>query len=327
MISDPLVLSDLYTPIRDELDRAQAAFDDELRSRWPFIADLCAQVRSYRGKRLRPALLLLSAKASGTLTDAHVTLAAVVEMVHVATLVHDDVLDESDVRRRRQTVNAEHGNETAVLLGDYLISHAYHLCSSLGDAHAARAIAATTNTVCEGELLQVHSRYRADLTESQYFEIVRAKTAALTACCCALGAHYAGAGERISRNLGEFGMAAGIAFQIVDDVLDLIGSASDTGKTTGRDFDLGEATLPVIHCLAGADAHQAHEIRRAVAGHTRLTRDDLLTTLRSTGSIDYALNTARNHVRSAVAQLAQLPDTPARASLYAMAEFVCSRGF
>ena len=243
-------LADLYAPIREDLQRVERVFDAELLSDHPFVNDLCARVRRYRGKMLRPALLLLSGRACGELCDAHHTLAAVVEMVHVSTLVHDDVLDQADIRRRQDTVNALHGNEIAVLLGDYLISHAYHLCSSLGDGYAARAIAATTNTVCEGELLQVHHRSNLHLTEPEYLNIIRSKTAALTGTCCALGARYSRADDDIIETLREFGVAAGMAFQVVDDLLDLLGDPDRIGKTLGRDLALGEPTLPIIHCLA-----------------------------------------------------------------------------
>ena len=152
------VISALYEPVATELGKVCAIFDDQLFSDLPVLNELCSHVRRFRGKMLRPALLLLSGKACGGLTDEHLTLAAVVELVHMATLVHDDVLDDADLRRRFPTVNRVEGNEAAVLLGDYLISHAFHLCSALDSQFASRRIGQTTNTVCEGELQQVHHR-------------------------------------------------------------------------------------------------------------------------------------------------------------------------
>ena len=177
-------LQELYAPVRSELAATTRIFDDELVGEFPFVNEFCAAVRSYRGKMLRPALLLLSGKAAGCLRRQHPTLAAVVEMVHMATLVHDDVLDEADLRRQEPTVAAVSGNVSAVLLGDYLISHAFHLCSGLESQYACRRVGATTNVVCEGELLQNRHRGDLELTEDVYFSIIRRKTGALTAVAC-----------------------------------------------------------------------------------------------------------------------------------------------
>src|SRR3990172_5038887 len=246
-------LTDLYSPIRDDLAVAQRIFDEEIASDLDFINGLCDTVRSYRGKMLRPAMLLLVGKATGELSSAHRILAAVVEMVHMATLVHDDVLDGADERRRQPTIASIAGNTGAVLLGDHLISHAFHLCSSLQSQHASRRIGATTNTVCEGELLQNHHRGDIGLTEETYFEIIRRKTGALTAVSAELGAKFAGAGDGLVRSLYSYGMSAGVAFQIIDDVLDIVGDESRVGKTLGLDLARGNLTLPVIHCLAHSD--------------------------------------------------------------------------
>ena len=187
-----LPLTDLYSPIRDDLAVVERIFDEEIASDFDFVNGFCDTVRSYRGKMLRPAMLLLAGKATGELSGAHRTLAAVVEMVHMATLVHDDVLDEADERRRQPTIASIAGNTTAVLLGDYLISHAFHLCSGLQSQYASRRIGATTNLVCEGELLQNHHRGDLDLTEETYLQIIRRKTGTLTAVSAELGAKFAG---------------------------------------------------------------------------------------------------------------------------------------
>src|SRR4051812_1182513 len=172
---------------------------------------------------LRPMLVLLCGRAcGGELNDAHVTLATVVEMVHMATLVHDDVLDEAELRRKGATINHLRGNEAAVLLGDYLISHSFHLCSSLDSQFASRLIGQTTNRVCEGELLQIDNRNNLDLTEETYLEIITRKTASLCAACCLLGATFAGAGEGRVGQLETYGLSIGIAFQMQDDILDIV---------------------------------------------------------------------------------------------------------
>jgi octaprenyl-diphosphate synthase len=322
-----LPLQELYGTIRDDLTVVERIFDEELFSVLPCVNDLCGRVRRFRGKMLRPALLLFSGKACGRVTRTHHVLAAVVEMVHMATLVHDDVLDEAAVRRRQPTINALSGNVTAVLLGDYLISHAYHLCSSLDDQFASRLISATTNTVCEGELLQNYHRGNPRLSEAEYFEIIRRKTAVLTAACCKLGAFYAGAEPEVVRALEVYGLSTGIAFQIVDDVLDVIGNPDQVGKTLGLDFDHGKATLPAIHCLSHPDSMTGRTLISALGQGSNMPADVLRELLESTGSIDYAVSIARHHVEEAVDQLGALPPHEAKGALIALAEFIIDRRF
>src|SRR3954463_14820056 len=187
----------LFAPIRSELAEAECVFQRELRSRFPFVQHLVDHCADFHGKRLRPALVLLAGRACGSITEAHPVLAAVVEMIHTATLVHDDVLDESMVRRHAATVNAEWGNETAVLLGDYLFTHAFHLAATLETTLACRWIGRATNLVCEGEMQQVHHRGNLDLDEEPSFPTTRGKPAELPAVPCRLGAHYPGAAAPI----------------------------------------------------------------------------------------------------------------------------------
>ncbi len=318
------ILVERESNVSRSLEQVIEVFDRELRSDLPFVNRLTERVRRYRGKMLRPRLLLLSAEASGEIKPEHIVLGAVVEMVHMATLVHDDVLDEADVRRHGPTANRLVGNEAAVLLGDYLISHAYHLCSSLGSAHTSRRIADATNTVCEGELLQVENRGNFALSEEVYLEIVRRKTAELTRVCCELGADTAGATPDVVEHLSAFGRDLGTAFQIVDDLLDLNGSESETGKTVGRDADLGKLTLPLIRFLDRARPGERNQL-------ISLLTDDRsnVTLVRSalTGSdaIEYAMETAASFVTSAVTHVSCLPDGDAKRALTSAAEFVLRR--
>ncbi len=284
------------------------------------LVDHCADLQ---GKRLRPALVLLSGRACGTLTPAHGVLAAVVEMIHTATLVHDDILDEAMVRRHAATVNAEWGNETAVLLGDYLFTHAFHLAASLDLRPAAcRWIGHATNKVCEGEMQQVHHRGNLDLDEASYFAIIEGKTAELTAVSCRLGASYAGAPESTVAALDRYGRDLGIAFQIADDVLDLWGEERVTGKSLGTDLEKQKLTLPMIYLLRLVKPEVAAEIRRllgeARADHRRLIRPYL----ESTGAIDRAWQRAKQHVKQALDALDCLPDSDARSVLRILAQYV-----
>jgi len=317
------VIGSMCESIADDLAKVCRIIDDELFSDLAVVNDLCEHVRGYRGKMLRPALLLLTGKACGTTTDEHLTLAAVLEIVHMATLVHDDVLDEADLRRRKPTINRLQGNEAAVLFGDYLISHAFHLCSTV-DTFACRQIGASTNTVCEGELQQVHHRGNWRLTIDQYLEIISRKTAALTGAACLLGAHYAGAAPTVVAELQRYGVEVGMAFQITDDVLDLVGSQEQMGKTLGRDAEEQKLTLPVIHALSRAPAAVQERVQNLLqAGHP--DRQTLADLLNEAGSIEFAMARAGEYVTSAVARLDVLPENEARTTLVRLARSILSR--
>ncbi len=311
--------------IANSLERVIETFDRETRSDQPCVNRLLERVRAYRGKLLRPQLLLLSADATGGIRDEHIVAGAVVEMVHMATLVHDDVLDEADVRRHGATVNRLAGNEGAVLLGDYLISHAYHLCSSLGSTHASRRIAAATNTVCEGELSQIESRGNFDLMEAAYIEIIRRKTAALISVCCELGAELAQAEPSVVRNMALFGEDLGIAFQVVDDLLDLTATEDEMGKSVGRDADLGKLTLPLIRFLHQAEETDRHRLIAMLSGDVGDKTGGVRAILEGSGAVDSAMTTAREYVKSALSRIADLPSGRARDRLFATAEFVVRR--
>ena len=318
-------LATLYQPIAGPMAQVRRIIEDELASDVPVVNTLCQHVGRYRGKMLRPALVLLSGDAAGGLTREHTTLAAVVELVHLATLVHDDVLDEGQIRRGMRTVNALQGNEGAVLLGDYLISHAFHLCSGLDSQYASRQIGSTTNMVCEGELQQVHHRGNLRLSEQEYYGIIARKTASLTSTCCLLGAKYAGAPAEIIRAFESLGWNLGLAFQIVDDILDLVGSEEEMGKTLGRDIQEGELTLPLIHLMRqGTPADRNEAIDVLSNGHEqRRTRIRELAVRND--SLTYASDAARRHVRSALDAVADLPSSAALQSLRALAELVLTR--
>src|SRR6516165_5803481 len=209
---------DLYGPIVADLAEVERILKQTCESPHAAVNSLTAHLQHYQGKRLRPALLLLTARACGGVTPAHHTLGAVVEMIHTATLVHDDVLDEAAVRRHVPTVNSGWGNQTSILLGDFLFTHAFHLASTLDDVQACRIIGQATNRVCEGELQQSTQRGNLALSEEAYLEIVDGKTAELTSCCCRLGALFGGAATEVVEALANYGRWLGMAFQIADDV-------------------------------------------------------------------------------------------------------------
>jgi octaprenyl-diphosphate synthase len=315
----------LLAPIAAEMAEVERRLERELRHADPFIDELAQHSFHMGGKRLRPALLLLSAQAVGRLTDEHRTLAAVVEMVHTATLVHDDVLDEAQLRRHRDTVNARWTNQTSVLLGDYLFSHAFYLASTLETTFGARSIGEATNTVCEGELRQTAAAGDFSLSREAYFAIIDAKTAELCACCCRLGAHYAGGDAATVERLTAFGRHLGNAFQIVDDLLDLEGEEQTTGKSLGTDLAHCKMTLPLITLrdqLGKADAARLQALcEEPDAGHGALLYD----WLDESGALRAARTTAEDHAAAAAAELRDLPATPARRTLEELTRFVVAR--
>lgn len=335
-----------------ELAEVEARFTAELISDLPCVNSLVAHVERYRGKMLRPTLLLVGGIAStpqGALRDAHRVVAAVVEMVHMATLVHDDILDEADVRRHGATINRLRGNETAVMLGDYLISHAYHLCSSLDQPTVSRIIADATNVVCEGELLQLANRDNWQLDEATYFEIIRRKTASLCGTCCRLAAMLSDAPAEIADGLYEYGEKLGIAFQIIDDVLDLVGQPETVGKTLGRDLDKGKLTLPLIHYLTTASVSQREALlsilntpatvpmngNGTVNGNGKVGRAPvgaeqaaaIRQMVLDAGAVEYARDWAARLVEQAKTAIAILPESDARSLLGEMADAVLTRQY
>ena len=315
---------DLAGPIAADLEEVERLLARSLRNRHSRVAEVVDHVRHYRGKRLRPVLLLLAARACGKVVPAHHTLGAVVEMIHTATLVHDDVLDAARVRRRVATVNALWGTKTSVLLGDYLFTHAFHLASTI-DAKACQLIGAATDRVCEGELCQVLHAGNLELSEEEYFDIIDGKTAELTACCCRLGAHYAGAPAETVEALARFGRDVGQAFQIADDLLDLVGDEKATGKSLGTDLEQGKLTLPLLHLLHAAPEALAAKARHILTAAENHRREALRPLLEQAGSLVYARDRALALAARARAELAVLPPSASRGILEAMADRVVYR--
>src|SRR5262245_2819021 len=300
--------ADLFAPVAADLDEVERLLAETLASARPGVRELVSHLGHYRGKRLRPALLLLTARACGRVTAAHPVLGAVVEMIHTATLVHDDVLDNASVRRHVPTVNAGWGNQASILLGDYLFTHAFHLCSSV-DARACRLIGDATNRLCAGELHQITERGNLDLSEDDYFAIIDAKTAELTSCCCRFGAVYAGMPEQVVERLARYGRLLGQAFQIADDLLDLVGEERATGKSLGTDLEQQKMTLPLIHLLAGAPADVTRRARSILHSPDNHKREQLGPDLLRHGALAYARRRAEDLAARAAAEVDCLPSS------------------
>jgi octaprenyl-diphosphate synthase len=314
-----------YAPIARDMDAAERIFREKIDRKEPGVAKLLQHLSHYRGKRLRPALLLLTARACGNVAQEHHVLAAVVEMIHTATLVHDDVLDGATVRRHVPTIHSQWGNQASILLGDFLFTHAFHLSSTLDDVRACRIIGETTNRLCAGELHQVCEKGNLDLTEDEYIDIIYGKTAELTSCCGRLGALYAGADSEVVENMARYGSYLGLAFQISDDLLDLVGEEGRAGKSLGTDLDQNKLTLPLIHYMSRATPVQAERVRHILRSAENHKRENLRPELEACGAIAYSLARAREYATLAVSQLDCLPASECRWILESLAERVVSR--
>ncbi len=332
----PAELEPLQAWVFAGLEATTDQIDAALASDIPAVATLCKHVERFRGKMLRPTLVLLAGSAAGAPHDVPassdlVKIAAVVELVHMATLVHDDVLDEADARRGGQTINHQRGNETAVILGDYLIAAAYHLCSTLPSQEPSRIIGRVSMELCAGELLQLENRDNLSLDEATYFEILEGKTAALVGACCLLGGMVAGATPEQVAGLDRYGRRVGSAFQVQDDVLDLTGDEAVVGKTLGRDLKKGKITLPLIHHLGALDAPSRGQALGALEAVSESGGDDdshsgaIVTALAETDSIASATTTAQRLVDEAKNALAPLGASPARQTLGLLADAVLTR--
>ena len=316
----------VYATIATDMERYERTFVSAVGADQPFLSDLITHVSRYKGKQLRPALVFLSARACGSpVTEDHLRVAVAIELIHTATLVHDDVIDEADKRRGLPSINSAYDNETSVLLGDWLFATAYGVAASLDTLDAARHLARTTRELCQGEVRQVSQRGALDLEEGEYLRIVSEKTAALYAASAELGARYAGADDSTTVQLGRFGRLLGTAFQIADDVLDLVGDEEEVGKSLGTDVEKGKLTLPVIQLLKVASPVDAVRARALLEEGSRDARDRLRSLLATYQTIQYAEEAARNFTDEAKGCLASLPDTQARDSLIALADYVITR--
>jgi octaprenyl-diphosphate synthase len=285
---------------------------------------LIAHIRSQSGKMLRPGLVLLSGLCCGRLCAEHIKVAAIFEIIHEATLLHDDVIDEADKRRGRRALNKLYGNESAVLLGDFLLSKVFSMSAQLHN-DTAGAIAAAAGKTCRGELNQNLHKRNWQLAEQQYIEIVTDKTAEIFRSCCLIGAQLARADEETIQRLGNYGLNLGIAFQIADDVLDIVGDEEKAGKTLGRDFAETKPTLPLIHLLASADKERREQIIDFAGRGEPGWRNEVAALLADNGSLDYSRSCVRRYIEQATESLADLEDSAAKTALVDTAEFVVAR--
>lgn len=306
-----------------DLERMNSSLLRDLIPGTADVASLVDHVGQYRGKQLRPALVYLWGRIAGELTPAHDTVAKVVELIHLATLVHDDVLDGADRRRRVPTLNAMHGNEVPVLLGDYIYARAFHLSVNMDDLACSRLLADVTRLICQGEITQILHRFDFAWDEPRYFQVIREKTATLYSAACRLGVHYAGGSVGLAEAAFTYGDQLGVAFQIVDDCLDLDGDEEEVGKSLGTDLDKGKLTLPLLYLLR--DPEQGPRLQRLMAQRGASHLVQLRREFDLAAAVHASLEVAQQHVDRACAMLRDLPASPEREALAAIAEFVVRR--
>ncbi|MDZ7788217.1 MAG: octaprenyl diphosphate synthase [Halofilum sp. (in: g-proteobacteria)] len=308
-----------------DMDAVDGTIRERLRSDVVLINQLGQYIVSNGGKRLRPRLVLLAAGAAGYEGRSHVPLAAVIEFIHTATLLHDDVVDASDMRRGQRTANALWGNEAAVLVGDFLYSRSFEMMVEIGSMRVMEILAHTTNTIAEGEVMQLLNIHDADTTEERYLDIIRSKTAKLFEAAVRLGGVLAGVDDATERALARYGMHLGTAFQVIDDVLDYSAEAGEMGKNVGDDLAEGKPTLPLIHVIQQGQSADAAVVREAIEQGGVERVDAVTEILERTGAIGYARAQARNEADLALAELDVLPAGPYRDALVGLADVAVNR--
>ncbi len=313
--------------VADDLERVNDLIRSSLHSDVALINQLSHYIINSGGKRLRPLLVLLSANACEYRGDQHINLAAVIEFIHTATLLHDDVVDASQLRRGNMTANALWGNEASVLVGDFLYSRAFEMMVDANDMRIMEIMSHTTNTIAEGEVLQLLNCRDADTTEQRYMDVISRKTARLFEAAARIGAvlgHQSGAMEQA---LADYGLHLGIAFQLIDDVLDYSASPEDTGKNVGDDLAEGKPTLPLIHAIHMGTPSQGRLIRRAIENGGHDNMQAVCAIIESTGAIPYTAQAAQREADLAIEALTALPESAYKDALYSLAEFSVNRRY
>jgi octaprenyl-diphosphate synthase len=318
-------LKTLLAPIAEDMRGVDAVIRTRLSSEVSMINDIGGYIVSAGGKRLRPALVLLMARALGCGTEAPRLLAAVVEFIHTATLLHDDVVDHSDLRRGRKTANAVWGNAGAVLSGDFLYSRAFQMMVDAGHMSVMQVMADTTNAIAEGEVLQLMNCGDPDVDESRYLRVIELKTAVLFRAAAELGAIAANVSPELRDRAARYGHSLGICYQLIDDVLDYTADPEVSGKAVGNDLAEGKPTLPLIQAMRVGTPDQATLIRGALRAGRVERMAEILDAVERTEAIPYTRALAERHSRSAVAALGDFPDSPCKEALLNLAHFALSR--
>lgn len=300
--------------VSTEFDAVNKLIVEQLQSNVPMVENIGHYIVDAGGKRMRPMLSLLSAGICGKISERHIQLAAVIEFIHTATLLHDDVVDISSLRRGLPTANAKWGNAPSVLVGDFLYSRAFQILVSIGDMALMDLLSKTTNIIAEGEVLQLTRAGEPDTSEATYYEVIRNKTAVLFAAACS-GSAILSAEQALESELYDYGLNLGIAFQLIDDVLDYEGSAETMGKNVGDDLAEGKPTLPLIYVMENGSAEQAQLVADAIRNKSAEQLDAIVEAVSTTGALDYTRQQAVNYQKAAQQNLAAMPTSDYRDAL------------
>ncbi|MEE4192325.1 MAG: polyprenyl synthetase family protein [Halieaceae bacterium] len=315
----------IRAPVLDDVEAVNALIVANLASDVGLVENIGHYIVEAGGKRLRPLLALLAARCCGYQGEDHIRFAAVVEFIHTATLLHDDVVDLSALRRGRPTANAEFGNAPSVLVGDFLYSRAFQLMVAIGNMDIMRDMANTTNEIAAGEVLQLVRAGDPSTGEDDYMDVIRRKTAILFASACYGAGALCERFQETAAPLARFGSDVGIAFQIIDDVLDYEGDPAVMGKNVGDDLNEGKPTLPLIHVLRNGNSAERELVTRAIRDKNASEIDAVLAAVRRNGSLDYARSLATSYQSSALAALEKLPDNTCRDAMAAIAHLALAR--
>jgi len=319
------VIADIRACVAVEFERVNQLIIDQLQSNVELVENIGHYIVDAGGKRLRPLLALLAAKALDEADDQAVTFAAVVEFIHTATLLHDDVVDISTLRRGRPTANAHFGNASSVLVGDFIYTRAFQLMVQLANMELLNHMADTTNVIAEGEVLQLVRAGNPSVTEGQYLEVIERKTAALFAAACKGPAILKGHPVEVQEAMENYGRHLGIAFQMIDDVLDYTGDPETTGKQVGDDLNEGKPTLPLIYTMSAGSDDDSTLIKSALSNKSSEQLDEVIAAVKRSGGIDYTQDQAQMHRQYALSSLNHLPDSSATSALAALADLAIDR--
>lgn len=319
---------EIFWPILGRLKDVEKFFAREFEAAEPMVRDVCTYVLGSGGKRLRPSLVLLISRMLGYTGERDIRYGAVVEMIHTATLIHDDIIDGSDLRRGRPTANSRWGNQTTVLVGDWLYSRAMDLCLEFGDVDVMRQLVTATLRMTEGEILADQERGRISIDERTYMDITRRKTAELFAAACSIPALFQPSTLHLTESLAEFGRDLGICFQLVDDLLDFTSARDALGKPVMADLREGKATLPIILLLPRLDPAQTERIEAVVASgrFDAISEQEVLELVRTSGTLDETQMRARRFAERALGRVGSFPEGPEREALARATELLLDRG-
>jgi len=313
--------------VKDDLRAVDHEIETRLQSDVALISQMGAYIIHSGGKRLRPVMVLLGSGALGYEGSAHIKLAAIIEFIHTATLLHDDVVDASEMRRGHTTANTIWGNEASVLVGDFLYSRAFEMMVEVGSLRVMEILAHTTNTIAKGEVMQLLNCHDPDTTEERYIEVIRDKTAQLFQAAAQIPAILSNQSGRIESAMATYGMHLGTAFQLIDDALDYGHDNRDLGKNIGDDLAEGKPTLPLIYALRQGNSHQRELVRHAIAEGGLAQIEAVMDAIESTGSITYTARRAEDEATLAAAALVAIPDSPYKQALLGLAHFSAHRHY